>query len=259
MTDSEFGPITLRQNARARGYVFRVREGHLLVTVPPYHTERQLLESIEQLRPKLRKMFERAKAKMGEECLQRLIDWSYCIETEDLTFSLQPSDKVPLGRCTISKDNGHVTFYLHPDTDFSQTEIQQWLQRAIIEQVRSYARGLLPGRLRELSKQFNLPFKTVAINAAKGRWGSCGSKIHRKLGFVTGQEYHINLSLFTLLLPHHLQCLVMLHELTHTLEMNHSPRFHARLDAMLDGREAALNKELRTYTTDLSCFARRTD
>ena len=40
---------------------------------------------------------------------------------------------------------------------------------------------------------------------------------------------------------------MILHELAHLLEMNHSPRFHALLDSYLGGSEATLTRRLRTY------------
>jgi hypothetical protein len=48
-------------------------------------------------------------------------------------------------------------------------------------------------------------------------------------------------------LPQELRDLIILHELAHLSEMNHSPRFHALLDTYLDGREALLRNLLRNY------------
>jgi hypothetical protein len=42
--------------------------------------------------------------------------------------------------------------------------------------------------------------------------------------------------------------LVLLHELAHTLVMNHSPKFHATLNALLPmHNEKALNRQLKKY------------
>ena len=143
----------------------------------------------------------------------------------------------------------------HPDYDFDAPLQQEWLEKVITEQIRSYARGILPARLRELSQQFHLPFGSVSVNAARGRWGSCG--LHLKAGETVSHHqssYDIHLSLFTLLLPRHLQRFILLHELTHTLEMNHSPRFHAQLDKMLGGTEHDCIREMHQYTTSIFHF-----
>ena len=253
MTDSEFGEIQTRTNARARGFTFRVSEGHLLVTVPQRWSERELAESIERMRPKLRNLMQRVAAKPYNR-VERHIDWDFRIETECFSFRLLADETLRDRQCRLQKDRGHVTLCCPPDFDFMADGAQTWLVKVVEEQVRSYAKGMLPARLRALANEHRLPVDAVHINSARGRWGSCDKDMkHKALANTTG--YHINLSLFVLLLPERLQRLVMLHELTHTLEMNHSPRFHAKLDAMLGGNEATLEKELKRFTTDIFAFA----
>ncbi len=228
----------------------------MVVTLPPRCTERELRESIERMRPKLLKLWEKATKSPSQQPELRHIDWNFRLESEDITIDLQPDATLRDGKFRLTKDRGHVTLVGPADYDFDGEGVQAWLEKVITEQIRSYARGILPARLRALSQQFDLPFADVRINAAHGRWGSCGRKQQRGLfGWSSQSDYHIHLSLYTLLLPERLQRLVMLHELTHTLEMNHSPRFHARLNAMLDGQEAALEKELKRYTTSIFAFA----
>ena len=50
-----------------------------------------------------------------------------------------------------------------------------------------------------------------------------------------------------MLLPAHLMDYVILHELAHTREMNHGPRFWELLNRMTEGKALALRKELRAY------------
>lgn len=253
MKDPEFGDILFRVNARSKGFTFRPSEGALLVTVPPRASEREVIESIERMRPRLRQMMERYRKQQAGKA-QRCIDWNFRIQTESFGFSLLADPTLKTGSYRIRKEMGNVTLLCPPDTDFQAEGRQEWLTKVVEEQVRSYAKGLLPARLRELSRQFDLPVKEVHINAARGRWGSCVG--HKQRSFLrTTTEYTINLSLFTLLLPPHLQRLILLHELTHTLEMNHSERFHQKLDAMLGGTEKQLEKELKKYKTDIFSFA----
>ncbi|MDR0412787.1 MAG: M48 family metallopeptidase, partial [Dysgonamonadaceae bacterium] len=42
---------------------------------------------------------------------------------------------------------------------------------------------------------------------------------------------------------------VLLHELCHTVHLNHSPAFWALLDKHTNGKAAALRRELRTVAT----------
>ena len=59
-----------------------------------------------------------------------------------------------------------------------------------------------------------------------------------------------------MLLPRRLQDYVMHRELTHLIEMNHGPRFHALLDQALNGQRVALEQEMRHYRLDLFSLAR---
>lgn len=117
-------------------------------------------------------------------------------------------------------------------------------QQQKIEQLRVLAKIALPPKLLALAKQYGFKVKEVKINSARTRWGSC---VARKTGLLSRKEYTINLSLYCVLLPEHLQRLIMLHELTHTHHMDHSPAFHAELNALLDGKEKELEKELKAF------------
>lgn len=118
-------------------------------------------------------------------------------------------------------------------------------QRLKIEQLRQQAKHDLLPMLLALAEQYGFKVKEVKINSARTRWGSC---VCHKHGLFSRKEYTINLSLYCVLLPLHLQRLIMLHELTHIHHMDHSAAFHAELDAMLGGKEKALEKELRQFS-----------
>ena len=90
-----------------------------------------------------------------------------------------------------------------------------------------------------LSVRHGLPYERVKINSSSGRWGSCSAR------------RNINLSYFLLLLPAHLIDYVLLHELAHTVEMNHGERFWALLNKLTDGKAEALRTELRQYRTEI--------
>jgi predicted metal-dependent hydrolase len=86
-------------------------------------------------------------------------------------------------------------------------------RRALIRWLGRRARTVLPAWLEEVSVQTGLPFSAVAVRGQRSRWGSCSSK----------GEISLNYQL--LFLPPALARHVLIHELCHTVELNHSPRF----------------------------------
>lgn len=88
---------------------------------------------------------------------------------------------------------------------------------------RDRAGELLRRALAEVSRQSGLPYAGVTIRAQRTRWGSCTAK------------GRINLNYTLAFLPWELARLVLLHELCHTRELNHSPRFWALLERHIPG------------------------
>ena len=67
--------------------------------------------------------------------------------------------------------------------------------------------------LHELSKEFNLPFNKAGVRGQRTRWGSCSAQ-----GTIS-----INRNL--LFLPRNLVRYVLIHELVHTVQLDHSQKF----------------------------------
>ncbi|NJN03967.1 MAG: M48 family metallopeptidase [Leptolyngbyaceae cyanobacterium RM1_1_2] len=83
--------------------------------------------------------------------------------------------------------------------------LRQWLKLR--------AKQALPHWLQQLSQAAQLPYTKVTIRGQKTRWGSCSS------------QQHISLNYKLLFLPPPLVDYVLIHELCHTQQMNHSPAF----------------------------------
>jgi predicted metal-dependent hydrolase len=83
-----------------------------------------------------------------------------------------------------------------------------------------------------ISRQ-GVPFPEIKVRKMKRRWGSCQTN-----GCIT-----LNLRLIQASIPY--IDYVMIHELCHLVEPNHSRRFYALLDALLPdwrGRRERLNR-----------------
>ena len=227
--DAELGTITWKVNAKARRMTFRTKPEGVFATVPTGTTQKEVEKAIETLRPKLLKAKEKAKPKP-------LIDLNYRIDAEYFKLSLVSGNRE---RFLSHSELGEIRIICPPNADFNDAGLQEWLKKVIVEALRRNAKIVLPPRLYMLSMKHGLPYEQLKINSSKGRWGSCSAK------------KHINLSCYLMLLPSHLIDYVLLHELAHTKEMNHSEKFWALLDKLTDGKAKALRKELMQFNINI--------
>jgi len=103
------------------------------------------------------------------------------------------------------------------------------------------ARALITQRVHELNAMYGFSFNAIAIRNQKTCWGSCSSK--RNLNF----NYRL------LFLQAHLVDYVIVHELCHLKEMNHSRAFwNLVAQALPDYRSR--RAELRSLHTTLHTF-----
>jgi predicted metal-dependent hydrolase len=98
---------------------------------------------------------------------------------------------------------------------------------------RARAAEVLPRMLAEVSAEQGLPFSAVKVRNQRTRWGSCSAR------------GSINLNWTLAFLPAVLARHVMLHELVHTLRLDHSPRFRSLL-LEREPDTVRLARELRT-------------
>jgi len=101
--------------------------------------------------------------------------------------------------------------------------------------LRRKAQSVLPGQLAKLAELHGFRYAGVRIRKSRSRWGSCSSK-----GII-------NLSFYLLLLPEHLIEYVLLHELCHTVQMNHSPAFWNLLNKCTQNKARELRREIRKH------------
>ena len=95
------------------------------------------------------------------------------------------------------------------------------------------ALAVIPPRAEQLAGLMGVTFGRITIRCQKTRWGSCSSK------------GNISLNCLLMLVPEKTRDYVIVHELAHTREMNHSARFWSIVEEMVpDHREH--RKWLRT-------------
>lgn len=132
--------------------------------------------------------------------------------------------------------NGIIQFFIPERFDYKLPEIQDFIRQTLIQVMRFEAKNYLPARVDELARKHGLNYKKVFIKNASTRWGSCSS------------DNNINLNLHLMRLPDHLIDYVILHELAHTIEKNHGPRFWKLLESFIT-HSKQLNHEMKNYRT----------
>ena len=121
----------------------------------------------------------------------------------------------------------------------SSTKVQNAVRAGVLRAMKGEAREILPVMVEELATRYGFRYGSVTVRASRSRWGSCSSR------------NDISLSVYLIRLPRRLIEYVIIHELCHTRYKDQSPKFHALVDSILQGRENELRKELMEYTTDV--------
>ena len=109
------------------------------------------------------------------------------------------------------------------------------ISRVQAKELLNSARGYLPITIARLAKEHGFHYTSLRLTSARTRWGSCSGK------------NGIALSIFIMRLPEHLREFIILHELCHTRHHNHSEAFHTLLNSLVEGKEKALNRELKAH------------
>jgi len=214
MTSLDPGSYTVRQSSRARRVSLRVSPDGALEVVVPLGFDQSLIPVIVQQKRRwiaraTRRMQERQRLLEAQPRLPQRISLPAIGEEWRVTYRATPSARVTV----TERDSHRLTLSGHvADAALCRAALRRWLARK--------ARKHLVPWLTELSRESGLSFRKVTVRGQRTRWGSCSSRgtisINRKLLF----------------LPPPLVGYVLVHELSHTRHLNHSPQFWAMVRKM---------------------------
>jgi predicted metal-dependent hydrolase len=237
MTDSDMivsdagglPPYRVRRSRRARRAHLVVTPEQGLVVVVPMHVALRRVPDIVASR---RDWIERSLARCAPErtrflareqlpLLPNMIDLLAIGKLHFVEYS-RSGDSRSSAR---ERDQSKVVVSGPFDEQAQRQALLRWLGRA--------ARTHLVGWLEQLSAEQQLTITRVSIRSQRARWGSCSA------------EGIISLNQNLLFLPPRLVRLVLVHELCHRIELNHSERFWRQLAAREPQLES-LTAELRS-------------
>lgn len=229
LNDHELGRIYILSRSNARHITMRVRQEAIYVTTPPATPLSKIGDVLDEFRSRLRN-------KQKALAPRPYYDFNFKITTDCFQLRFEATTEK---RFTLTSKIGEEIIHCPSTVNFKDERMQEWLHKVVCEALRKQAQLFLPKRLEYQAKRCNLPFNKVTIRGSRSRWGSCSSR------------KDISLSFYLLTLPLHLIDAVLIHELCHTVEMSHGPRFWALMDKYTDKQAKCLTAEIKRYRTEI--------
>lgn len=127
------------------------------------------------------------------------------ITLEGKEYNIVFSDKKLL-RARVSVENNYIYVY--------QSDLNSHKHKYILEKyLKDFAKKKIIERTVSLSKKYDFEFNKIAVRDQSSRWGSCSSL------------KNLNFNWRLIFAPSQVMEYVIIHELCHTVQMNHSRKF----------------------------------
>ncbi len=222
--DKELGKIIVIPNTRTKRIIARRKGEYIQLTVPFGFTPKRLPSVLDDMRHRLRTAF---------PVKDQLITEDSVLETFSFTARLSRTHLVESVKMRLK--DGNLTVFVPGNFDLENSASQHIVKEMIRHALRHEAKRILPEKTRKFAQELHLQVNDVKINKSVSRWGSCS---HRKI---------INFSYYTMLLSEKHIDYVILHELAHTVELNHSEKFWKLLDHFCGQDAKTISRSLRKY------------
>ncbi len=232
LTHSIFGKVIVKTNKLARSVIIRVIDQQVVVTVPPFAKKKFILNVLDAEQHRIEKQLTlQQKAKELSPPLYVGMD----VALSGFRFIVEADEE----QFYIHRKEGELKLVVPHSVNLSDSKVVELIGKNIAPHLRYLAENYLVDRMKVLANRHNIRIGRVSITHGKKRLGSCSS------------QGDIQLSYYLTMMPTELSDYVMLHELAHRTEMNHSPRFYAVLDSYTNGRARKLRQALKEYRRPL--------
>jgi len=121
------------------------------------------------------------------------------------------------------------------ETNIHEEFVQKVVKKSIDQALTIEAKGYLPERAEFLSQKTGLIYKDMSIFKSKKFWGMCMD------------DNSIKLNIHLMRLPDELIDYVILHELSHIKEKNHSPAFYKMLTSLVPEHKTLYERMKKYY------------
>lgn len=222
--DKALGIIIVTPHKSAKRVIARRKNNHIQLTVPFRFSKQQVASVLEEMRPRLLRLKPPIEKPFTE-----------ADRIHSFTFTAQVVKSLYIDKPALKLKEEQLFIYMPHHCDLLLPENQQHIKLSILHVLRLEAKRILPAKTASFAQLHGLHFQEIRINSSKGRWGSCSA------------QKNINYSFFLMLLPERLINYVVLHELAHTVEMNHSEKFWTLLDQFCNGKARQLSREIKTF------------
>lgn len=221
---SNLGAVSFQKHKSSRSIKIHIQGSKIKVTLPisvPYIVaEKYLLTKKDWILRNLSK-----------EII--ITNGSFIGKNHQVVFLEKTADKLST-RVTSNK----IIVYINANTDTASAENQRIIRSACERALKKETQEIILPRLQDIALENGFIVNNVFAKKLRSRWGSCDS--HK----------NIIINIFLAQLPWRLVEYVIVHELTHTKHLNHSPRFWQEVEILLPDYKA-LRKEIKSFSPDI--------
>lgn len=148
------------------------------------------------------------------------------IRSRRKTASIQLTPEgIVLLRCPLGTTAAEARHFIDAHADWIRTHLRQLdlqprepvFSAAELAALTAGAKAFFPGRTAFWAAQMGISYGRITVRHQRSRWGSCSS------------AGNLNFNCLLMLTPEEIRDYVIIHELSHRREMNHSPAFWAQV------------------------------
>ena len=151
------------------------------------------------------------------------------IRSKRKTLAIQITDEGVLVRAPVGLPERQIRRFVEEKTAWIEARLQARSNRLQqptftqeeIKELANRATREIPARAAHYAKQLGVSYNRISIRCQRTRWGSCSGK------------KNLNFNCLLMQTPPAVLDYVVVHELCHLLEMNHSPRFWSLVERIL--------------------------